>query len=91
MMDLSVNIAAEVARNVAAALGIARISDLRAHPSLRFGFIPEFIDRADGSVTAGESRRASSSTASRGFGLPSATFTVASFSAPASPGPVVPS
>jgi osmoprotectant transport system permease protein len=31
----------------AAALGIRRISDLRAHPSLRFGFTSEFLDRAD--------------------------------------------
>jgi len=29
-------------------LGIRRISDLRAHPELRFGFSSEFIDRADG-------------------------------------------
>ncbi|WP_434346434.1 glycine betaine ABC transporter substrate-binding protein [Myxococcus virescens] len=29
-------------------LGIRRISDLRAHPSLRFGFSNEFMDRADG-------------------------------------------
>lgn len=32
----------------AARLGIRRISDLRAHPSLRFGFSNEFMDRADG-------------------------------------------
>jgi osmoprotectant transport system permease protein len=30
------------------ALGIHRISDLRAHPGLRFGFSNEFMDRADG-------------------------------------------
>ncbi|HET7360163.1 MAG TPA: glycine betaine ABC transporter substrate-binding protein [Rhodanobacteraceae bacterium] len=30
------------------ALGIRRISDLRAHPGLRFGFSNEFMDRADG-------------------------------------------
>lgn len=30
------------------ALGIARISDLAAHPGLAFGFGNEFIDRADG-------------------------------------------
>ena len=29
-------------------LGIRRISDLRAHPELRFGFSNEFMDRADG-------------------------------------------
>jgi osmoprotectant transport system permease protein len=32
----------------AARLGIERISDLRAHPSLRFGFSNEFMDRGDG-------------------------------------------
>ncbi len=32
----------------AAALGIARISDLAAHPELRFAFSNEFMDRADG-------------------------------------------
>jgi osmoprotectant transport system permease protein len=32
----------------AATLGIARISDLAAHPELRFAFSNEFIDRADG-------------------------------------------
>ena len=34
--------------DVADRLGIRRISDLRAHPGLRFGFSSEFIDRADG-------------------------------------------
>jgi osmoprotectant transport system permease protein len=34
--------------DVADRLGIRRISDLRAHPELRFGFSSEFIDRADG-------------------------------------------
>ncbi|MEW9623554.1 ABC transporter permease/substrate-binding protein [Rhodanobacter geophilus] len=29
-------------------LGISRISDLRAHPGLRFGFSNEFMNRADG-------------------------------------------
>jgi osmoprotectant transport system permease protein len=29
-------------------LGLRRISDLRAHPELRFGFSNEFMDRADG-------------------------------------------
>ncbi len=33
---------------VAARLGIRRISDLRSHPGLRFGFSNEFLDRADG-------------------------------------------
>jgi osmoprotectant transport system substrate-binding protein/osmoprotectant transport system permease protein len=33
---------------VAGRLGIRRISDLRAHPELRFGFSNEFMDRADG-------------------------------------------
>jgi osmoprotectant transport system permease protein len=33
---------------VAERLGIRRISDLRAHPELRFGFSNEFMDRADG-------------------------------------------
>ncbi|HUH31707.1 MAG TPA: glycine betaine ABC transporter substrate-binding protein, partial [Rhodanobacter sp.] len=32
----------------AAALGIRRISDLSAHPDLRFGFSNEFMDRTDG-------------------------------------------
>jgi osmoprotectant transport system permease protein len=32
----------------ASALGIARISDLAAHPELRFAFSNEFMDRADG-------------------------------------------
>ena len=32
----------------AAALGIARISDLAAHPELRLAFSNEFLDRADG-------------------------------------------
>ncbi|HZJ54474.1 MAG TPA: glycine betaine ABC transporter substrate-binding protein [Myxococcaceae bacterium] len=34
--------------DVADRLGIRRISDLRAHPGLRFGFSNEFVDRADG-------------------------------------------
>jgi osmoprotectant transport system permease protein len=33
---------------VAERLGIRRISDLRAHPELRFGFTHEFLDRGDG-------------------------------------------
>lgn len=33
---------------VAARLGIEKISDLRVHPELRFGFSNEFMDRADG-------------------------------------------
>jgi osmoprotectant transport system permease protein len=32
----------------ARSLGIARISDLRAHPDLRFGFSHEFLDRPEG-------------------------------------------
>ncbi len=32
----------------AAQLGITRISDLRRHPALRFGFSNEFMDRGDG-------------------------------------------
>ena len=32
----------------AQSLGITRISDLRAHPELRFGLSNEFLDRADG-------------------------------------------
>ena len=35
-------------RDEAAQLGIERISDLRAHASLRFGFSNEFMDRGDG-------------------------------------------
>ena len=34
--------------DVAARLGIRRISDLRSHPGLRLGFSNEFLDRADG-------------------------------------------
>jgi len=37
-----------MAETRAAALGIARISDLLQHPGLRFGFGNEFINRADG-------------------------------------------
>ena len=35
-------------RDVAARLGIRRISDLARHPSLRLGFTSEFMDRGDG-------------------------------------------
>lgn len=35
-------------RTEATRLGIHTISDLRAHPELRFGFTHEFLDRADG-------------------------------------------
>ena len=35
-------------KDVALAKGIAKISDLRAHPELRFGFVQEFLDRQDG-------------------------------------------
>ena len=34
--------------DVAARLGVRRISDLRAHPEFRLGFSNEFLDRADG-------------------------------------------
>ncbi len=37
-----------VRRDVAARLGLARISDLARHPELRLGFTNEFLDRADG-------------------------------------------
>jgi osmoprotectant transport system permease protein len=42
------NYALGMRKDVAAARGITRISDLRAHPDLRLGFIHEFLDRADG-------------------------------------------
>jgi osmoprotectant transport system permease protein len=42
------NYALAMRKDVAAAKGVASMSDLRAHPELRFGFIPEFRDRADG-------------------------------------------
>ncbi len=35
-------------QDVAARLGLERISDLRQHPQLRFGFGNEFMDRGDG-------------------------------------------
>jgi osmoprotectant transport system permease protein len=35
-------------QDVAERLGIRRISDLRTHPQLRFGFSNEFLDRGDG-------------------------------------------
>jgi osmoprotectant transport system permease protein len=35
-------------QEVAARLGVSRISDLRGHPELRFGFSNEFMERADG-------------------------------------------
>ncbi len=37
-----------VRREVAAGLGLARVSDLARHPELRLGFTNEFMDRADG-------------------------------------------
>jgi osmoprotectant transport system permease protein len=37
-----------VRREVAARLGLTRISDLARHPELRLGFTNEFVDRADG-------------------------------------------
>lgn len=42
------NYALGMRKDVAAAKGITKISDLRAHPALRCGFIPEFLDRSDG-------------------------------------------
>lgn len=35
-------------RKDAQRLGVARISDLRAHPELRYGITPELLDRSDG-------------------------------------------
>jgi osmoprotectant transport system permease protein len=35
-------------KDAAARLGVSKISDLRAHPELRFGFSSEFMNRADG-------------------------------------------
>jgi len=37
-----------VRRDLAARLGVSRISDLARHPELRLGFTSEFMDRADG-------------------------------------------
>jgi osmoprotectant transport system permease protein len=37
-----------VRKDLAARLGLTRISDLRAHPDLRFGFSSEFMSRRDG-------------------------------------------
>ncbi|VTR95650.1 amino acid abc transporter permease : Glycine betaine/L-proline ABC transporter permease and substrate-binding protein OS=Myxococcus fulvus (strain ATCC BAA-855 / HW-1) GN=LILAB_05845 PE=3 SV=1: OpuAC: BPD_transp_1 [Gemmata massiliana] len=42
------NYALGMRKDVAAAKGISKISDLRAHPELRGRFIPEFLDRPDG-------------------------------------------
>jgi osmoprotectant transport system permease protein len=42
------NYALGMRKDVAASKGVAKISDLRAHPGLRLGFIHEFLDRADG-------------------------------------------
>ena len=42
------NYALGMRKDVAAAKGISKTSDLRDHPELRCGFIPEFLDRADG-------------------------------------------
>jgi osmoprotectant transport system permease protein len=42
------NYALGMRKDVAAAKGIATISDLRGHPELRLGFIHEFLDRPDG-------------------------------------------
>ena len=42
------NYALGMRKDVAAGKGIRKISDLRRHPYLRFGFIHEFLDRPDG-------------------------------------------
>ncbi|MBY0515169.1 MAG: amino acid ABC transporter permease, partial [Gemmataceae bacterium] len=42
------NYALGMRKDVAAAKGITKVSDLRGHPGLRLGFIPEFLDRPDG-------------------------------------------
>ncbi|AMV35838.1 glycine betaine ABC transporter substrate-binding protein [Planctomyces sp. SH-PL62] len=42
------NYALGMRKDVAAALGVTKTSDLRNHPELRCGFIHEFLDRPDG-------------------------------------------
>jgi osmoprotectant transport system permease protein len=42
------NYALGMRKDVAAGKGISKISDLRDHPELRFGFVHEFLDRPDG-------------------------------------------
>ncbi|MBY0456872.1 MAG: ABC transporter permease subunit [Gemmataceae bacterium] len=42
------NYALGMRKDRAAELGVTKISDLRAHPALKCGFIPEFLDRDDG-------------------------------------------
>jgi osmoprotectant transport system permease protein len=42
------NYALGIRQDLARRLGISRISDLRKHPELRFGFSTEFINRTDG-------------------------------------------
>ena len=42
------NYALGMRKDVAASLGITKTSDLRDHPTLRCGFIHEFLDRPDG-------------------------------------------
>jgi osmoprotectant transport system permease protein len=42
------NYALGMRKDVTAAKGIVKISDLRRHPDLRFGFVHEFLDRPDG-------------------------------------------
>ena len=42
------NYALGMRKDVAAARGITKISDLRRHPDLRLGFVHEFLDRKDG-------------------------------------------
>jgi osmoprotectant transport system permease protein len=47
-LGFSNNYAFGMRKDVAAAKQISKISDLRTHPELRFGFIHEFLDRPDG-------------------------------------------
>ena len=42
------NYALGMRKDVALAMGITKISDLRGHPELRLGFVHEFLDRPDG-------------------------------------------
>jgi osmoprotectant transport system permease protein len=42
------NYALGMRKDVAAAKGITKVSDLRGHPDLRLGFVHEFLDRPDG-------------------------------------------
>lgn len=47
-LGFSNNYAIAMKKEVCRELGIAKISDLRRHPELRFGFSNEFMDRQDG-------------------------------------------